>query len=275
MPEKYKNVAEAWPIYDTLVVCPEFFGTEDQNRGWFTSFPAFSAQDRHSFFNIRTEATAGLAYCNKQQTDSMDFAYEIYSIGCAFIAPGVRTLGPGPRGDNNVSVMNTMFAHWWETVLPRHCSVELKVQQDIIMEMPAMALPPGYGPTGSGAAFAHDDCVRGIPNGGGIDQEDYWPLMNFAVTQGTPTLKNRWPLVNKKDPGKPIGVPRTGQVEVVLRISEWGRWNLERMGLNPHYIFTGVGGESGPSRNQFPARFMIQVSLMGKRLVQQRANYFA
>lgn len=274
---RYQNVAESWPIYDTVVMCPQMFGPESSVRGWFTSFPQFAAQVSHSFLNQRTESVASLAYCNKQTADSMDFPYELRSIGVAFIAPSTRVLSHADAaGVTGLQIMNTQIAHWWETELPRHCSLELKVQQDVVLELPALVASPGYGPSGGGMSFEHEQPCRFLPNGS--VNPDYMPVANMAVTQGVPSIQNRWDvLVEDPASGKmrPIGIPRTGTVEAIIRVSEIARWNLARLSFAPYYIFGGDDAADPQNYYHFPARFMIQVSLHGKRAVQQRAQYFA
>lgn len=269
MPEKnaYQNVAEAWSVYDTMILCPTFYGQESSVQGWFQTFVAFSQEERHSFFKSRTEANASQAYCNKQTADSMDFAMEVYSLGCAFFAPGVRTLMATTDADPTYQTINSQIAHWWEVELPRHCSVEFKVQQDTILELPAMAAAPGYGPVGGGASFEHERSGRVSPQG--VFNPDYLPVMNMAVTQGVPTPKNRWPFP------KPIQIPRTATIEAIVTVSQYARDYLSNFAnLNPQYVFGGISGApADPPYTNFPARFGIQVSLLGKRLVQQRAQY--
>lgn len=262
---QFTNVAEAWSLYDTLIVSPTWYGQEDSVQGWFANFPAFSQQERHSFFKSRTEANASLAYCNKNTADTMDFAMEVYSMGCAFFAPGVRALMANTDPDPAYEFINSQIAHWWEVELPRHCSIEFKVQQDVVLELPAMACSPGYGPVGGGASFEHEAVTR---NPDPVNA-DYLPTMNMAVTQGVPTPKNRWPFP------KPIQVPRTATIEAILTVSEYGRDYMANLtGLNPQYVFGGIpGAPQDPDYTIFPARFGVQVSLLGKRLVQQRAQY--
>ena len=263
-----ENVREAWSIYDTMVISPQWFGSEDQNAGWFNSVQLFSNQETHSFFKARTEATASLAYCNKQTADSMDFVFLANTIGVAFIAPGVRTLcdGSGAPGPAPITQTNNQLAHWWETVLPRHCSLEFKVQQDTILELPSLAASPGYGPSGGGASFEHELCGRDP----GLTRPDYLPVANFAVTQGVPTLKNRFSFGDM-----PIGIPRTGTIEAVIRVSEIARAALFSLDMSYYYYFGGVDGVDPENYTKFPARFMIQISLLGSRAVQQRAQYFS
>lgn len=264
------NVAEAWAIHDTMVISPLMYGTESQNKGWFTTFGGFAAQENHFFLNSRTESTASLAYCNKQTADSMDFAFRLNTIGCAFIAPTVRVLKDADgNGAAAITKINTQLAHWWETVLPRHCSFQFKVQQDYVVEAPAMMVSPGYGPTGGGASFEHERIGR-LPANGVERNADYLPVMNMNVTQGVPTLKNRWSVGIK-----PLGIPRTGTIEAQITLSEIARYELGRIDFNPYYILAGDDTADAGHYKGFPARFMIQVSLLGNRLVQQRANYFA
>lgn len=266
---RFLNVAEAWDIHDTVLISPVFYGQESNVPGWFTDFVLFAGQERHSFFNARTEAISDLAYCNKQTADTMDFAMEIYSFGCAFFAPGVRALATDdtyatPFWQN----INSQIAHFWEVEMPRHCSVEFKVQQDTVLELPCMAASPGYGPSGGGASFEHEDVSRKLVNGTG--NADYQPTLNMSVTQGVPMPKNRWPFP------KPIAVPRTGNIEAVVTVSQFAREYMRGLvGLAPHYVFGGIDGtEVGVTGyTLFPTRFGIQVSLLGKRMVQQRAQW--
>lgn len=259
---EFENVAESFPLYDTLIVCPVMYGSEENITDWYTSFPAMSVQQEHSFFKSRTEATAGLMYCNKQTLDSMDYAFIAYSFGVSFWSPGVRTIAMDDLADSSISTFGLGVAHWWETELPRHCSIDWKVQQDVILELPAMAAPPGYGPVGAGTSFEHEQIgvqANTIINGA------YMPVMNMGVTQGAPYIKNRFPFRN------PIGVPRTSVIESRLQLSSIARYHLEGFLGEPYYYFPNPGGTSAYTKS--PARFGITVSIFGKRLVQQRAQY--
>ena len=262
------NVAEAWPIYDTLCVSNTFYGSESIALGWFNTFGAFAAKESHSFFMGRTLGQIGLQYTNKATVDRVDFAYDAFSLGVRFVAPGVRTLG---QLDNGVLVYEDNFsAHWWESELPSHCAIQLKVQQDIVAEGPAMMFSPGYGASGSGAAFDHEEAPQQGPNG--VVNAYYPQCMNWSMTQGVPAFSNRFSFDD------PIGIPRTGSVEVILHVSEYARHLLTNIGgalgagTGPlNYIFNSAYD----TLSEFPARYGIQVSLMGVRYVQQRAQYHA
>ena len=266
----FENVREAAAIYDTLVVSPVWYGSEAKVKGWYEDFPAMAAQERHIFFKDRTEASASLAYCNKQSADVLDFAFKATSIGVAFIAPGVRAIGDRSAGTGEEFNWATQVGHFFETVLPRHCSMEFKIQQDVVLELPCMAASPGYGPVGSGAAFQHQ--VVGLDEVAVPPNPDYMPVMNMSVTQGVPRLDNRFSFPTVKD------IPRTATIEVTVKLSEIARNYLANL---PGDWYYKLGGDPLRPRaingynnyNEMPARFLIQVSLFGTRLVQQRAQY--
>lgn len=252
---QYTNVGEAWTLYDTVFVTSRYYGQESDSLGWYTSFLAFSQRETHSFFNKRTEATAGLQYCNKQSADSMDYVFHAYSIGLSFFGPGVR---PGGNSEqDNWTIYDSSAPHFWEVDLPRHCSISLRVQQDVILELPAFGAPPGYGPCGGGGSYAHDQIGMIPPNGATNAQYD--PVLNASVTSGVPHLQNRY----KFD--KPISIPRTSTIEAWVTVSEIGRDILSGMSLS-NYMLKNTAGEY----TAFPQRYGMQVTLMGKREVQQR-----
>jgi len=263
------NVAESWPIYDTLCVCNTFYGSESTEQGWFTSFANFAGKETHSFFKQRTEGNIGLQYTNKQTVDTMDFAYEAYSMGISFFAPSTRLLGLLTGGA--FLTIDQGSAHWWETELPRHCAIQLKVQQDIVAEMPCMMSSPGYGPQGSGAASEHENIASVSPNG--TVQGAFPAVMNFNMTQGVPSISNRWRFPKK------IQIPRTATVEAILHVGDYARGVLQNLGpvgapAGPlNYVMPSAVANGATTWKEFPARFGIQFSLIGKRLVQQRAQY--
>lgn len=257
------NVQESWPLYDTLFVTSTYFGQENDSLNWYNTMLAFSQQERHSFFNQRTEGTAGLQYTNKQSADTLDFAYHAYSIGVSFFSPGVRTLGNLNIAGDDWETIDSTLAHFWEVELPRHCALSLRVQQDIVIELPCFAAPPGYGPCGGGSAFEHEQVGRIQPNGT-TPNGAYWPVMNASVTSGVPIIQNRFKF------NKAIEIPRTATIEGILTVSEIARATLAQM-QTQNYILNPEEETDNPVSH--PARFGIQVSLLGKREVQQRAQY--
>jgi hypothetical protein len=251
------NVVEAWPLYDSIVICPTLYGNEFQ-AGWFTSLAAFGAQETHSFWKQRTEGLVGLPYTNQQSADSMDFAFVAHSVGLAIFTPTPNIEGIAEPADGNAGALDlpdALISHWFAADLPRHMAVQLKVQQDIRVELTALQAAPGYGVCGGGAAF---------PGIAAADHGDI-PYISTTVSQGVPILSNRFPLPHK------IGIPRTATIEGILHLSEYAR-----------HVLTGVLGPQNYQMNTidgvkpytyFPKRYIIQMSLFGERMVQQRGQY--
>jgi len=257
--KKYANVVESWAHYDSVVISPTFYGSESNVGGWFTSFALFGQQETHSFFKTRTEGIAGAQYCNQQSSDSMDFALLIDSIGLAFLAPACNAeteYGPGDGTPGDAVACDDLVSHWFAAELPDHCAIQLKVQQDIRAEIQAMSCPPGYGATGGGGAYS-SQYAPGFA--------DNLPWLTVPVTQGVPVLANRFPLP------EPIGVPRTASIEGILHVSETMRTTLQNIRGPASYAFNTDTGL--PPYIFFPRRYIIQLSLFGQRLVQQRAQY--
>lgn len=251
---QYANVVEAWALYDTILICSDFYGNEDNQDGWFTTFANFGADETHVFFKVRTQA-AGLAYCNMQSADSMDFAFMLHSVGMRVFAPAPNIEGHYEVTLGNLENNDSVIPHWWASELPNHCALQLKIQQDIRVELTGMACPPGYGAIGSGSTMSADDSV----SYGNI------PIHDNAVNQGVPTLDNRYPLPT------PIGIPRTASIEGILHLSEYARNVLTNIKGPEDYQFNSATG--APPYTFFPRRYGIQLSLFGERMVQQRGQY--
>lgn len=251
--QKYANVAEAWPLYDSIVICEELIGSESTVPGWFTTFAQFGAREQHQFFKNRTDGTAGTAYCNMKNGDSMDFAYEASSIGVEITCTPTYDV---QRSDQDglleePTTQDQVLPQWWRADFPWHCGIQLKVQQDVRWESPVMSCPAGVGGIGSGIAWQQN----------AISAFGEVPWMVSQTTQGAPMLSNRQPFP------EPIGIPRTGSLEAILTVGEWARRDLQAI-TGPHGMAIHA-----QSPNWYYSRYMIRVSLFGKRLVQQRAQY--
>lgn len=255
----FQNVAESWELHDSVVICNHFYGQEQTTPGWFRTVDDFVSQETHSFFKSRTEAMAGAAYTNQQSADNMDFAFVCYSIGVTFFAPSVSPLCRYDGELERMTGIDAVLAPLFTFDFPRHAALQFKTNQDVRMEAPCYAVPPGYGPIGGGASSELE-----------ADTASYthqFPTLVFAGTQGIPVLRNRFKLP------VPIGIPRTATIEAVLFISEYGRYLLSGV-YGPSYIpFETAEYPNPSSRKYHPARFGVQVSLLGKRLVQQRGQY--
>lgn len=255
--QKFANVVETWPIYDSVVICGQMFGSEANVQGWYTTFAAFGAREQHSFFKNRTSATAGEWYCNQKTSDVMDFAYKIHSIGVEITGPPVGEIEVIEPDGAGATLADWIAPRWWAADFPWHCGIQLKVQQDIRLELPCMAASPGYGAIGGGVAFDQTHAVA--PAFGQI------AYMASQTVQGVPTLENRYVFP------EPIGVPRTGSIEAILHVMQPARHTLTNMfGPNMFYMNSADGA---PAYQAAVTRYVIRVSLFGERLVQQRAQY--
>lgn len=253
---RYANVVETWPLYDSIIICNQLLGSESTVPGWYTTFANFGGRETHTFFKNRTDGTAGEMYCNMKNGDSMDFAYKIHSVGIEITCTPTYDVQIGAVdgvGEIDTSI-DPVLPQWWRADFPWHCGIQLKVQQDVRWESPVMAAPAGVGAFGSGMSFQQN----AVSTFGEI------PWMVSQTVQGIPLLKNRQPFP------EPIGVPRTGSVELILHVGEWARRILTNI-TGPHQFVINVNGSS--PFNSYYSRYMIRASLFGERLVQQRAQY--
>lgn len=254
--KQYANVVETWPLYDSIVICENLIGAEATVPGWYTTFAGFGARETHTLFKNRTDGTAGEAYCNLKNGDSMDFAYMIHSIGLEITCTPTYDvqLGSIDGLSQLTQTIDPVLPQWFRADFPLHVGVQLKVQQDVRWESPAMATPAGVGAVGSGLSFEQP----------AVSLFGEIPWMVSQTTQGIPLLRNRQPFP------EPIGVPRTGSVEVILHVGEWARRILQAI-TGPHSFVINVDGSSPFS--SYYSRYIIRASLFGERLVQQRAQY--
>lgn len=255
--KQFANVVEDWSLYDTIII-GELIGSEATVPGWFTSFVNFSQRESHQFFKNRTTGVAGEQYTNMQNGDVLDFAFIIESIGMMITCPPTYDVRIGSFDgiDQVPDSQDPVLPQWWRADFPWHTGIQLKTQQDIRLELPGMAAPAGIGGKGSGLGFQMQPAL-------GTFGEIPW--MFSQTTQGEPVLANRMPLP------EPIGVPRTGNLEVILHVGEWARRILANISGPNRIVFNSSDGT--PDFPNYYSRYMIQISLFGKRLVQQRAQY--
>lgn len=258
MPMELLNVAESWPIYDTLIVSEQLYGPEQQINGWFTSFAAMSARVDHTLFKTRSEAISGLQYNNQQSTDRTDFAYNSFSIGVRMFGP-VNTqefVGVELPAANFPQDQNAIL---WQNVLPNHIALELRVGQDIKLTETLYHLPSGYGIMGGGSS-------DGFDNG----QAQYPPTRCHIafINQGVPDISNRFWFT------PPLGIPRNETIEAKLYLADYARGLLNAM-PGPGHFFTEEIVSEQSVYHQHPCRYGIQASLWGIREVQQRGQLHA
>lgn len=256
---RYANVIENWPIYDSIVICNQLYGSENNIPGWYNTFWAFAQRDTHSMFKSRTDSTAGRMYCNQTVADTMPYAYKAHSFGIEILGQPFfecQSVDSDGLAVNPITV-DAILPGWWGADLARHIGVQFRVQQDIRFEAPAMALPAGAGVVGGGVASAVTNAVAPA-----FGELPYW---NNVIHQGIPLLRNRQPFPEA------IGIPRTGSIEAIVHVSPLARHILSNV-TGPHEFVTNSDDGTPPLNFAF-TRYIIRVSLFGHRLVQQRDQY--
>lgn len=262
MSQPYLNVAESYPIYDTIIICSELYGKEKTINGWFTTFRDFARDEKHTFFKSRTIGNSHLAYTNMDSVDTIDFAFKAFSIGVRFFAPcsqeGFNTPVVSPTSQNENVIP------FWLFDLPKHVGIDFRVQQDTIVENTCLATPPGYGPRGGGGTMPLPDTVGTVPN--------QLPWKVIMGSNGEPVIDNRFPFP------EPIEIARNTPIEANLYLSPYARYIVgEWIGPNL-WVLLDEEQAGEPLEEDFiglVTRFGIQVSLYGYRMVQQRGQYHA
>jgi hypothetical protein len=263
--ENYLNVAESCAMYDTVIICKELYGKEKTIPGWFYTFRDFAQNDKHVFFKNRTIGNSHLAYCNMDSADNVDFVFNAISFGVRFFAavmPDALKLASGTYGATLINENNPGF---WLFDVPKHCGIDFRVQQDVIIENACMATPPGYGPRlGSGTQpFQYDPTDTAINS---------LPFKLTLGTMGEPSIDNRFPF------SMPVRIPRNSTIEANVILTPYLRSIMEGMSGPEYWIGDGEYVAETPGSTDFfkvPVRYGIQVSLYGYREVQQRGQYHA
>ena len=299
---------------DSVICSQRLWGNEIKVKGWFGGhagdpwarpFEQFAATPEHLFFKERTEGNSDAAYCNLQSAETMDFAYRLYSIGIRFwgpisafeVAPEILHNGAGmvPWGTivtDDPFVLASSIGHIWKSEMPMHMGFEFKVEQDVILEGPAMTFPPGHGFTGSGSAWS-GPVSPGVSFNSGFNQNIYvdeagedcivqHPQHISVVNQGHPRIGNRFNFVNHLGEPQPIEIPKGALIQGSLKMSAYASYLLNEVMGPLYYLFNRRcprkwqdGSGLGKDDNiWFGTRYGITVSLIGERLVQQRGSYF-
>lgn len=261
MTKPYSNVAESYPLYDTVIVCSELYGKEKSLNGWFTNFRDFAANERHTFFKDRTIGNSHQAYCNLDSADNVDFVFKAYSLGVRFFGPVM------PDSDHYIIVspadMNENVLPWWLFDLPKHCGIDFKVQQDTIVENTCLATPPGYGGRIGGGSHPVVETTAPTPN--------QTPWKTVIGTNGEPCIDNRFTFPS------PIAIPRNATIEANIYPSVYARYMMSTLfGPDLNVLLTQEQDTQPQGQTDYftiPTRYGIQVSLYGYREVQQRGQY--
>lgn len=291
MPQ-FLNAQEPWELHDTLCICANRYGSEPA-AGFFTTFNAFSANERHLFFKNRSVGNTHLAYNNQQAMDRADFVFHAFSIGVHFFGPCTPVLfevdDQEPNNIDTAQITPQTYQSFWIHTLPRHCGLEFSVGQDVKLSCNSLMAAPGYGPSISGVGAGLDGLsgitALSVYNAGppiavtttATPNYVQVPEIIYSGTQGLPEKRARFQFGTQREPS-PIAIPRGEIIEVKLTLSEYARRILALFPGPGSYLLQKyvLHGELDPTEAvTFPSRFGIQVSLYGVREVQQRGQLHA
>ena len=244
------NVLEQWPLYDTIMIGPRFDASKGyyMKSGWYADFAQIGAVNELAFFNQRVVDDVGLPYNNQEARDSMPYGFTAYSYGVIFMATPCQwtssylTPVPPPESEQWNSIQ------YFLTELPKHAGIELKVGRDIKVEQNCLITPAGVGTSGNAARYSNGPFDVGYPQS----------------NSGAIFLKNRWKFPTA------IDIPATETLSAKIRFTEYGRFLLQEMGNSPFYVEVGMGEQD--AKLGFYAYAGIQISLLGRRQVQQRGE---
>lgn len=235
MPD-YQNVRESWPIYDTVLIGL----TEAQAAkypGGFQTFTQMSQQDEIPFLNIRNSSEAGLSYTNISSKDKTPWPYYLDSFGMRFIYPTPNANGSAEH--SAVLACSKIF----ETEILDHCYFQFSIREDIRLTIKPAMMQAGFGPQGFMAA---------------VNTQNSFFVSN--ITNGQPNMGNRW-----RNVGYTMDIPRDTPIKGVIRFSPYGKLLLQQLNT--------VAGFDFEEQDTFQALARIELSLFGKRDVQQRGEY--
>lgn len=253
---QFMNVSEQFMLYDTVGIYTPPLGSNIANPdGWFFNYAALGAANDINFFDVRNRS-AGLMWNNQDKRDQLAWPFEIHTIGVTFFAD-LMSGGANWATDQTFSPED-YASHLFLVDLPRHAGLTLQVQQDVRLRTHCYFAQPGYGPCGGGYG-------RGQPSGWtALDNDNGWDHYLSTATQGVPMYDVRWPFP------EPLMVPRNATLRVIIRFTEYARALLAQL----PFLGTFHGDVEGQTDIEEKAAFAgIQVSLTGKRLVQQRSEY--
>ena len=251
------NVKEDFTLFDSIMVYKDLADLGNHPPGWFTSFAAMSNANTISFFDMRNMGSCDRAYCNQDTRDQTAFAMLIEQIGVRFWGPGLQFQATSPDGFG-LTIDQIAELAWWEGELAQHTSVRFRVNQDEKLKAPAIMLPPGCGPVGSGYGN------MGAIGAGGSTRHS--PYQN--VSQGVAHVKDMWPFPMV------IEIPRRASISVQLELAEYAKQVLRTMPGPGYYAFPTPDSTAAPT-NFFGCAYGISVTIKGKRLVQQRGQLHA
>lgn len=244
----FANVSEAWQIYDTVLI-GGYYNTVTPNQGYFQGYGLVSGEV--AFFNVRNRSH-GVPYNNQDARDQLPYVMHIYAIGVSFFAPSTSCYA----GVNPIATEETLSNRLWQLEIPKHASVSLRTNQDERLVTNALMVPSGQGPVGGGVAAGDNQAVNTQPAG-----------HHASFSQGGAILTNCWGFQ------KPLEIPRTASMSVVVRFSQYAQNLMDQMTGPNSQPMKAVANDT--TNHDARGCSGIQVFVRGRREVQQRGQYHA
>ena len=233
-------------IYDTLRIG---MGVAPDFPGGCGSFADVANKEELPFFNIRNSSEVGLAYTNVTSKDKTPWPFYLESLGVRFHLPD-----PFKLDEARVTSGNLAMAKMFETMLPDHMWGEFSIREDVRLIIKPSMCPPGYGPYGA--------MIMNLPVAPGVASSTF--------SSGEPVNTNRWKWV-----GADLEIPRDTPIKFVLKMSAYAKLLLKAMDTLPVLAFTTPADPDTGARSPLDLvnEAHIEVTLRGKREVQQRGDY--
>lgn len=250
----YQNVAETFPLFDTIAVTPDLPNFAVRPAGWFQTFAAAGNAIDWQFFNQRNIASAGAEYTNLETRDQVAWAFVAKELMVHFFAPSAvfqREI------DGATEAWNGIFSAIWEADIPKHMGIELWVNQDAKLRINAMMPGSGGGPVVGG--YGSLGVETGIVSPAGT-----LPWSIHGGGQGNALVKSCYVFP------KPIEIPVKAAISVKLIPSEYVRQLLMAI---PGPTTFPIAGDLGYI--YAPCFYGVRVTLKGTRFVQQRGEAHA
>jgi hypothetical protein len=238
------NAMEMWSLYDTVLIGN---GMKDLGRKWYDTFAELGSENEVPFFNQRNRSTVGVPYNSFDSAEQISFGFECHSIGVEWYAPVISEtqngLSPAPASNSNPQMFMELL---------KHASFRLQVSQDEKLLINALGAPGGGGLAGSTVQTAVND-----------PEVQAYSYQN--VSNGVARLQNRFHFA------EPIRIPRNRNIAGWIEFSNYGQEVLKRM-PDPEVIDFSYSQGEPVEDHQVSAVYMLRVSMIGKREVQQRNN---
>ena len=251
----FQNVAETFPLFDTVGITPALPNLSIRPAGWYETFLAAGQAIDWHYFNQRNSAAAGKEYTNLETRDQIAWPFTVKSIAVSFYAPSAAF--QRFTTELQLACWNGIFSGIWEADIPKHFGLEFWVNQDAKLRINSLMPGSGGGPiVGGYASLAIAGGAQATPGG--------YPWSVHSGSQGLANMKATYVFP------QPVEIPVKAAIAVKLIPSEYVRRLLQTL-PGPHTF---------PATNSLAVDFLetfygVRVTLLGTRYVQQRGEQHA